>query len=245
MSSLPRLVALPYSPWSIRAKWALDHHGIAYRYVTYLPMLGEPLLKLWTRRLRGRSSVPVLLTREGPIEGSLAIARWADACGEASPLFSAERDDSIAEWNARADVMLDAGRALTIIRTLGSPAALAASVPGGRALGPIAAPIGALGARYLARKYGASADADRHREELRWGLAWVREAIGRGDHLLGAFSYADVTMVASTFFVRPPGEAIDHLGDAERACWTDELAGEFADVLAWRDRILSASFPRA
>ena len=32
------LYALPYSPWlSEKARWALDHHGIAYREVMYAP----------------------------------------------------------------------------------------------------------------------------------------------------------------------------------------------------------------
>ncbi len=239
-----RLVAIPYSPWSIKAKWALDHHGVEYRYVTYLPMLGEPLLKLWTRRLRGRSSVPILLTGEGPIEGSLAVARYAERQGSGPSLFPRGRDSEIERWNARSEVMLDAGRALTIERTLRSPSALAESVPGGRALGSVAVQVGALGARYLARKYDVTASADRYREELRWGLRALREALAEGDHLLGTFSYADIAMAASTFMVRPPSAPYHRLGRASRECWTDELAESFSDVLAWRDRILAESFAR-
>ncbi|MCZ7687620.1 MAG: glutathione S-transferase domain-containing protein [Sandaracinaceae bacterium] len=74
----PRLIGLAYSPWSIKAKWALDHHAIPYRYTHHLPMLGEPLLRLRTGRLEGRVSVPLLVTDAGPIEGSFEIARFAE-----------------------------------------------------------------------------------------------------------------------------------------------------------------------
>lgn len=242
--SAPRLVALPYSPWSIKAKWALDHHGVEYRYVTYLPMLGEPLLRATTRRFRGRSSVPVLLTDEGPIEGSLEIARFAERMGRGAPLFPSGGEDEIERWNTRSEILLEAGRALALKRMLRSREALAENVPGPR-IGTLLAPVGALGVRFVARKYRANDVADRYREELRFGFSILREALA-GDHLLGTFSYADIAMVVATFALRPPGPAYDHLGDASRACWTDEeLARASGDVLAWRDRVLAASFPRA
>ena len=58
--SQPTLIHLPYSPWSQKARWALDHHGIAYRTQKYLPMLGEPYLRWRTGRWRRRATVPVL-----------------------------------------------------------------------------------------------------------------------------------------------------------------------------------------
>ncbi len=244
MTSLPRLVAIPYSPWSIKAKWALDHHGIEYRYVHYLPLLGEPLLKAVTRRLRRRSSVPVLLTRDGPIQGSLAIARYAESQGGGKPLFPRFREDAVSRWNACSEVALEAGRALALARVLRSRPALVEHVPGPRVLGELLAPMSALGIRYVTEKYGAVGGAGPYREELRWALEKLRAALADGDHLLGTFSYADVSMVAATFFVRPPGPGRDHLGTASRACWTDEeVAGAFEDVLAWRDRMLAACFP--
>ena len=35
------LYSLVYSPWSEKARWALDHHRIAYRRVRYEPVIGE------------------------------------------------------------------------------------------------------------------------------------------------------------------------------------------------------------
>lgn len=240
-----RFVALPFSPWSIKAKWALDHHRVEYRSEAYLPMIGEPFLRLRRGRWRGRVSVPALFTSEGAVEGSLAIARYAEQVGSGAPLFPEEHDEAIARWDARSEKLLEAGRAISMRRMLASPQALAENVPGPR-LGTLLAPIGALGVSYLVRKYGVEADAARYAEERRAGLDTLRGAIGAGDHLVGgALSYADVVMAVATFGLRPPGREIDHLGEATRACWTDEaLADQYGDLLAWRDRILAAWFPR-
>ena len=49
MEAAPRrLVSLKVSPWSERAKWALDHQRLSYQVVEHAPFLGE-------RRLRGRA----------------------------------------------------------------------------------------------------------------------------------------------------------------------------------------------
>src|SRR5690349_1207690 len=98
------LIALPYSPWSEKARWALDHHGVAYRNEVYLPMLGEPALRLRTGRLRGRITVPVLIEEDGPpVMDSIAIARHADALGPGEKLFPHGLDAQVDEWNDRAD----------------------------------------------------------------------------------------------------------------------------------------------
>src|SRR5690606_36517114 len=110
----PTFVALAFSPWSIKARWALDHHRVAYRFEPHLPMAGEALLRLRTGRWRGRITVPILLTRDGAVHGSLEIARYAERVGEGARLFPAEHEEAIARWAARADVMLDAGRALAM-----------------------------------------------------------------------------------------------------------------------------------
>lgn len=237
--SKQRLIAIAYSPWSIKAKWALDHHAVPYRYEHYLPMLGEPLLRARIGRLRGRVSVPVLLTDDGVIEGSWDIARFAERTGGGDPLFPRGREEEIARWNARSEVMLDAGRALSLGRMLRSREALIENVPGGAALGGLVAPIGALGVRFVASKYVREGDETAHREELRTGLSALRAAIAKGDHLLGTLSYADVAMAVTLAFVAPLGPKRDHLGEATRACWTiEDLRDEFADVVAWRDRIV-------
>jgi glutathione S-transferase len=57
------LVGEGFSPWTEKARWALDHHGIRYRCEEYVPLAGEPWLRLRARRFHGRISV---LTCSGP-----------------------------------------------------------------------------------------------------------------------------------------------------------------------------------
>ncbi|HEY8432620.1 MAG TPA: glutathione S-transferase [Sandaracinaceae bacterium] len=241
-----RLVGIAYSPWSIKARWALDHHAVPYRWTGYVPMIGEPLLRARTRCWRGRVSVPVLFSADGRVvHGSWDIARFAETAGGGRPLFVAGREDAIARWNARSEVMLDAGRALSLARMLRSPRALAENVPKGAVLGRIAAPLGALAVRYVARKYAGTNDQAGYLDELRTGLDALRAALAGGDHLLGTFSYADIAMAVTLAFVSPLGPGRDRLaGEATRECWTNaELAREYADLVAWRDRIVAAFAP--
>ena len=241
--SRPHLVSLPYSPWSLKAKWALDHHRVAYRLGTHLPMLGEPLLRLRTGRWSGKVSVPILIADGEAIMGSDAIARWADAHGEGEPLFPEGEDEAVAHWNGIADELLDAGRARVIERSLASREALIESVPGPRFLGPLLVPVGKMGARFLARKYGA--DQAGGRDVVERGLAALREALDGDAHLVGdRFTFADIAMAAALACVRPPGRSWDHLGDASRACWTDDaLAEQHEELLAWRDHLFAERFP--
>ena len=85
--SAPTLISLPYSPWSFKARWALGHHAIAYKSSIYLPMLGEPWLRLQTKRWRGPVTVPAWIEERLTLMDSLEIARRADALGGATPLF--------------------------------------------------------------------------------------------------------------------------------------------------------------
>jgi glutathione S-transferase len=237
----PRLIAIPYSPWSIKAKWALDHHGVDYRYVPHMPMAGELLLRVRARKWRGRVSVPVLVTDDGPIGDSWDIVQWAEDKGNNEPLFDRAHRETIKEWNARSEALLEAGRALALGKMMRSRGAQREGVPAPAAIRPLLAPVGWLGIRFVAGKYGAIGNEARFMDELRIGLGTLARAVKGDGHVIGdKLSYADIAMTVATFFIKPPGRKIDHLRDATRECWTQhELAEEFASVIEWRDRILS------
>src|SRR5689334_2595000 len=95
------LVGLHYSPWTEKARWALDHHGLPYTYEEYLPMIGEPALRLRTRRAFGKVSVPVLIDRDEAVFDSWEIARFAEKQGKGSKLFPEDRLHQIRAWNER------------------------------------------------------------------------------------------------------------------------------------------------
>lgn len=232
----PTLVALPYSPWSEKARWALDHHGIGYVEETYVPMVGEPWLRVRTRKLTGRVSVPVLITPHGVIFDSLRIARHADRIGKAPSLFPREHESAIDDWNAASEEMLDAARGLVIRRLQQSPDALEEALPSfvPDVARPALRPLARFGAAFVARKY----DARGEEERIDAVLARLRAALDGGrEYLFDRFSYADITMAVALQSIKAP-EGHLKIGPATRETWTDTLrASRDTDLLAWRDAI--------
>src|SRR5450432_287180 len=131
------LIHLPYSPWSERARWALDARGVEYKCRHYQPLIGEPEIRWRTKRWKGPVTVPVLLTDQGPISDSWEIARWADERGtEGSTLFPQDALPEIEAWDERAQRGMAAGRMLSLRRVVARPDALDELTPPGiRSLG--------------------------------------------------------------------------------------------------------------
>jgi glutathione S-transferase len=141
----PALLHIGYSPWSERARWALEARGVPYERVPYQPLLGELRLR-WLRRGVGGASVPVLVTDEGPICDSVDIARWANARGSGPDLFPAGKEAELAALQDLADRALAAGRARALRRMAASRDALQEQVPGFlRWTGPVARGIAKAG----------------------------------------------------------------------------------------------------
>lgn len=236
------LLHIPYSPWSEKARWALEARGVPYQSRWYQPLLGEPELRVRLKRWRGPVSVPVLFTPRGPIADSLAIARFADGEGTTgAALFPIGSDAAIARFNALSERGLAAGRARSLARVLADDDALREMLPK-----PLRAPLGAVGVKIAAggvrrtlEKYGATrhSDAD-HLATLQSVLGELRVALGGGDHLIGdALSYADIAAAQVLGFVTPPERGL-RIGRHNRAAFTDgALAAEFADLVAWRDAL--------
>lgn len=70
----PLLVTITFSHYCEKARWALDHAGIAYRESGHLPIFHA----LAVRRRGGWRSVPALVTDEGTINDSTNILGWID-----------------------------------------------------------------------------------------------------------------------------------------------------------------------
>lgn len=243
------LLGLPYSPWSEKAKWALDVRRVPYRFRYFQPLIGEPALRLRLRRPLGRVSVPVLTTDDGRvIADSADIARWADGRGEGPTLFPAGREAEIAALVDFSERAMSAGRALSLTRMLRDPEALAEMVPGPirRAIGPAAAKVGGMGVARTLRKYdGHREGLEAHRRALDGALGEIRArlasapdpAAGEPRTLLGRFTFADVAVAQVFAFVEPEATALK-LGAASRKTFSDpELRERYADLLAWRDAL--------
>jgi glutathione S-transferase len=241
MSPVVRLVFLPVSPWSERARWVLDHHRIAYQTVEHVPILGERRL----RRLLGdpprRVTVPVLQVGEELLSDSWDIARYADRVGSAEPLIPPAHEATVRRWHDLAERAMSAARPLTLQRLLQSHDALREALPPPvpRWARSLLWPVAAWVTRRFAHKYGADlTETAAPRATVQAALAELRTALGAGDHLLSAFSYADIAMATLLQGVVPVADRFIPLGPATRAAWTQaELAQPNEDLVAWRDRL--------
>jgi glutathione S-transferase len=237
-----RLVYLPVSPFSERARWALEHHGLAYERVQHVPFLGERRLRRLVGPGPGRASVPVLLAGEERLKDSWDIALYADRVGRGAPLVPEAQREEVRAWNRRADAAMEAGRLLVTAAMLRSPGALGESLgPGVPApLRVLLRPVARHAMGWFGRKWGVrTEEAPAALAAVRAELLGLREALARrgGKYLLGGgFSYADILMATVLQGVRPVEDRAIRLGPATRQAWTrEELAGEFGDLLAWRD----------
>lgn len=229
------LVGEAFSPWTQKARWALDLCDVAYRYEEYLPTLSEPGLRWRMWQWSGPVSVPVLLDRAEVIRGS-----WDIACYAAARAGDGRLGDlaAVEPWNVLSEAALAEGRTRVVRSVLASPAALdealAALVP--QALRPALRFVARDAARRLDRKYAHLVVPGSLRRALERTREGLRES--GSDHLLGTFSYADVAMAVVLEAVAPAARIEPPLGPATRQCWTDPvLAAEFDDLLRWRARI--------
>jgi glutathione S-transferase len=233
------------SPWSEKARWALDHHAIAYEEREYTPILGAPGLRWKLRRARagggGTISVPILFVGGQALRDSYDIAQYADRHGGGAPLFRRGEEDEVARWNHVSERAMRAGRALVVRRVADDPQArqeaLAGVVP--RGLRRPLQHAALLGTRHLLRKYEAPPDEAACRTELRGALLELRAALADGRrYLSGELGYADLAMAVVLQFVHPVDAPHLALGPGTRRAWTDlELAGELTDLVEWRDQL--------
>ncbi|WP_437610117.1 glutathione S-transferase N-terminal domain-containing protein [Sorangium sp. So ce834] len=244
---MTELLGLVFSPWTEKARWALDVRRVPYTFRHYQPLVGEPALRVKLRRLTGRVSVPVLTADDGRVLADSAdIARWADGRGAGPTLFPAEHEATIARLIDLSERALAAGRARALSRMLADDEALAEMAPGPirRAHAALAARLGGLGVRRTLRKYGGHEDgAEAHLRTQVAALDELRATLARsvpsGDGprtLLGRFTFADIAMSQVLVNVAPPAEL--KLGAASRRSFSDpELRDRYADLIAWRDEL--------
>lgn len=228
-----QLYAISFSPWSEKARWALDHHQVDYEEKTYLPLISEPAMRARLGRWKGKLSVPVYIDGKMKLTESVAIAKHADAIGAAPSLFGSGQED---HWNARAEEAMSAGRGRTARALVADPEAQREALVGvvpKRLRQPLRG-VARAGARHLLTKYPPEPES-----RLRAALVDWRAALG-GRATLGArFGFADIAMAQVLEFVAPHPRV--RRGRATRRAWTDPvLAEEFRDLVAWRDALYAA-----
>ncbi|UNK50005.1 glutathione S-transferase domain-containing protein [Lysobacter sp. S4-A87] len=232
----PLLIGEAFSPWTQKARWALEACGVDFAYREYTPTLSEPWLRWRMRQWSGTVSVPALLAGSEVVRGSWDIARFAAASAGDHRLGDF---DAIAPWNELSEAALAEARSRVLRCVLADPQALdeasASVLPP-----PLRQPLRFIArdaARRLDRKY-------RHLlvpGSLRIALERTRAGLHASgcDHLLGRFGYADIAMAVVLEAILPAARIEPPLGPATRRCWSDPvLASEFDDLLRWRDRLL-------
>ena len=241
---MAELLHIPFSPWSEKARWALELCGVSYDKRSYVPILGELTLRRALKRYRGPVSVPMLRDGASVYADSFAIARYADAHGTRK-IFPPGQDERIAHYDALSERGLAAGRALSLKRVLASGDAVLDFVPKAlRRSRSVAMAIGRAGIRRTFEKYGGHLQPSKvHQEALCEVLDTLRADLAASPStseprtLLDKLSYADVAMAQVLAFVRPPA-AGPRMGQAMRRALEDPLLAErYSDLLAWRDAL--------
>lgn len=238
----PRLVQLPLSPWSERARWVLDHHRVHYQSIVHVPVIGERRLRQLVGVPGQLATAPALLLPDAVLRDSWDIAQYAERHGSGAPLLPRAKEREVREWDELAARGMAAGRTLVMRAMLASPHALDETLPRPvpRSLRPWLRPITRRATRWFAQKYELPLDDEAGQlAQLRASLAALRAGLERSSpYLLGSFSYADIVMAVLLQGVSPVPHHYIPLGRATRLAWTrPELASEFSDLIAWRDRL--------
>jgi glutathione S-transferase len=242
-----RLLQIPYSPWSEKAKWAIEFHEIPCEMRRYEPIIGEPKLRLSLRRLSGTVSVPCLHADGRWLEDSFEIARWADehSCRDDRARLIPEADlERIGHYNTLSERGLAAGRWRSLRRLLDNPAGLRDMVPRNlRMLGPVAVGLAGLAVRRTLHKYARVLPEHEAERSLVEVLDQLRSDLQAGGethgvkHLLERFSHADIAMAQVLAFVDPPSTHL-RLTRTTRDSFRDpELAPRYGDLIQWRDAL--------
>jgi glutathione S-transferase len=263
LSPRATIVGIPYSPWSLQARWVFHLHRLPYRFEAYTPMIGEPVLRARLSRLEGRFvretlSVPVLLDDGRVVHDSRAIAELADeegvASGRASTLFPRASFEALDRWLDRLELAKKAGRLLATERMADDDDAILASMPPSwpGVMRRASLPVGRRACRYILDKYGGKSFEGPHgrpgtydraglRNLLRDVLVAAQDTLARHPFLVGDHvTFADLSLATTLQFVAP-SQALVKAEPAFVRAWTDDaLAKELAPLLAARDRLLEA-----
>ncbi|CAL5224599.1 g7310 [Coccomyxa viridis] len=242
------LVSSFISPWTLKVVWALAFHKIQYSNVSYTPIAGEGWLRRKTGKNNGLISVPVMFTPEGTLMDSFDIAQWADAHSQRDDgvkLFPAGQLEAIHKWNKASDDILDHWRALLFSRLqIDKEARRQMMPPILNSLGPItdwlsSRRIGALRAKYDSFSKASSATkAEKALQDLRAAVE------ANNGYVLGALSYADITMAVAANAIEPLGPPISKAPAPMRQPCKPEWRTQYADIVEYRDRIVKEHYPK-
>jgi glutathione S-transferase len=238
----PRLYSIPFSPWSEKARWALDHHRVDYEVVEHLLLVGDLRLRVLLRKPTGRVTVPVLDDGGVLFTDSWDIARHADTIGAGPRLFPPGKEAEIEAWNRRAEAAASAARAMMVLKVVDEPEAAKAMLPRQipEGIAPLVVPVARGAMALFAAKYRMRDGAGSHLAAAEEALDAIDAALAHGrDYLIGdALTYADITVACALQGVSPVDKRFMPIGPGGRASWTHpELSARYPRLFAWRDAL--------
>jgi glutathione S-transferase len=239
---MSRFIGLPYSPWTEKARWVLDHHRIHYKFMEHAPIVGDLLLRILIRKPKGRVTVPVFEDGGRWFTDSFDIAQHADRIGSGPRLFPGDKLAAIEAWNRKSEAAMTAARAHMIVQSADNPKAAAAAIPPvvPAPVKPLLVPLAKKFFESFIVKYNMREGSESHMATLTSALDDLRAGLaGKGGYLLGnEFSYADIAMAVVLQIVSPVDERYMAIGPGGREGWTTrELVDRYGDLLAWRDEL--------
>ena len=229
------LIGESFSPWTKKARWALEYCGLNYNYQEFTPTLSEPGLRWRLKQIKGSVSVPVLFTEQQVFKDSWDIAYYANDKAGDNRLGDM---DAISNWNNLSEDALAQGRSRILRSILNNKKALEESLP---AFIPsfLRRPMSFMArdtVKRLDRQYAHLLKPD----SLSKALEHTRKALAKSgnDYIQGKFSYADITMATVLEVIKPIAKVEPPLGPETQQIWIDpSLAEEYADLVEWRDRL--------
>lgn len=239
-----KLMIFPPSPWSEKARWALDVAGLDYQKIEHMPMVSNFRARLLAGNLNPfrKFSLPIAACGEHVMDDSFGIANYAaDHCKNGDlDLFPKDKLDDIQYWNDLSNQLMNILRKRALPAMKANQTLLESNLPPvvPKPLRPYLTGVSKMAISYIDRKYPVpEEDAE---QTLIDGFETLRNALKQagGDYLLGEFSYADIAMAVSLQPVKPVENRYIALDDGTRECWTDQaLIDQFPDLIEWRDRI--------
>ena len=249
------LHGIRYSPWTLRARWALEHHKLLYHYKEHVVWLGEPGLRMESGRLRGDLTVPLLIEKGTPknvkktvLMDSFAIAHFADERGSGEKLIEGVRPEELAEIVADCEALCDFFRARFSSVILSDPDLQLEMLPRWvpSSVRRMTLPMVQFATRYVQKSFAVERILPEERlHEARGALNRLRYKLvgSQFSYLIGGrFSYADIVASSALIGIQPePGKKFSPR--LQEALTHEEFARDFADLLQWRDRVAAKHRP--
>lgn len=233
------LIGMYYSPWTERARWALDHHELPYRYAEYTTLLGEPLLRFKVSKPFGKVSVPLLITPDGRVNDSFEIANFSDGKSKKTPLVPAAHFDEIKMWTESAELALCSARIRATRRIRDSSEALADRLPGFTPgfLRNALVPMAYVATEYILHKYQLEEDDDKKLlRNMDIFFEKADKALNGREFVFENLSFADIVIATAMQALTPVDNKYIYLGLPSRKCMCEpELAAKYSSLIKWRD----------